>query len=372
MVTETAQAPPPPTIEEAIAAPVVGEAESARRPNRKSSFIVGPIYDLVFFLLPPILASVVGYYITDSVVDTETFDFYGYKVTPAGLFLGVFIHAHLVAVVFRSHANKTVLKRFPIRFLAVPILLYIGLVSSIWCLVIASVLATFWDVYHSGAQTFGFARIYDAKQGNDRDAGRRLDWWLNQILYAGPIIGGMTMMAHFDSFDEFEAVGPIFFTEIPAFMASWQSYFTWAIVLGSAAYLVYYIKSYVRLARQGHKISKQKVFLLTTTNACTIWAWGFNPWGQAFFIVNVFHALQYFGLVWWSEKNTIMQTFGVEGNRFGKPIALLMFVSLTCVYGLFVESADTSVTTLWAITLTVSLMHFYYDGFIWSVRKQHI
>jgi hypothetical protein len=372
MVSEIAEAPPAPAVEAPEAAPAAALVERPAESTPKSTWIVGPVYDLVFFLLPPIMASLAGYYITGHVVDTEEFDFYGFEVTPANLFLGVFIHAHIIAVVFRSHANKTVLKRFPMRFLALPVLLYMALVSSIWCLIIASVLATFWDVYHSGAQTFGFARIYDAKQGNARDAGRRLDWWLNQILYAGPIIGGMTMMAHFESFSEFDEVGPIFFTKIPAFMESWQSYFTWAIVIGSVAYLIYYVKSYIRLAREGHKISKQKVFLLVTTNACTIWAWGFNPWGQAFFIVNVFHALQYFGLVWWSEKKTMMQTFGVEANRFGKPIALLMFVSLTCLYGLFVESSDASITTLWAITLTASLMHFYYDGFIWSVRKQHI
>jgi len=372
MTTEAPQAPLALPKEQVVVASATADAQPPTTPKATSTFIVGPAYDLIFFLLPPILASVLGYYIADSVIDTETFDFYGFNVTPVSLFLGVFIHAHIVAVFFRSHANKTVLKRFPMRFLALPVLLYACMVSSIWCLVIASVLATFWDVYHSGAQTFGFARIYDAKQGNARDAGRRLDWWLNQILYAGPIIGGMTMLAHFETFDEFEAVGPIFLTEIPAFMTSWQSYFTWAIVLGSLAYLVYYVKSYIRLAREGHKISKQKVFLLASTNACVIWAWGFNPWGQAFFIVNVFHAFQYFGLVWWSEKKTIMRTFGVENSRLGKPVALMMFVSLTCLYGLFVESSDSNVTTLWAITLTASLMHFYYDGFIWSVRKKHI
>jgi hypothetical protein len=56
-----------------------------------------------------------------------------------------------------------------------------------------SVLATFWDVYHSALQTFGFARIYDRKAGNDPMVGRRLDWHLNQLLYAGrraPSTGG--------------------------------------------------------------------------------------------------------------------------------------------------------------------------------------
>jgi hypothetical protein len=27
---------------------------------------------------------------------------------------------------------------------------------------------------------------------------------------------------------------------------------------------------------------------------------------------------------------------------------------------------------LWAITIVVSLMHFWYDGFVWSVRRREI
>jgi hypothetical protein len=33
---------------------------------------------------------------------------------------------------------------------------------------------------------------------------------------------------------------------------------------------------------------------------------------------------------------------------------------------------DPSVHWLGAITLIVSIMHFWYDGFIWSVRKQQV
>jgi hypothetical protein len=28
--------------------------------------------------------------------------------------------------------------------------------------------------------------------------------------------------------------------------------------------------------------------------------------------------------------------------------------------------------SLWAITLVVSILHFWYDGFIWSVRARRI
>ena len=52
-------------------------------------------------------------------------------------------------------------------------------------------------------QTFGFARIYDRKVGDDALAGRRLDWALNQLLYASPILAGTTMMAHVEDFEEY-------------------------------------------------------------------------------------------------------------------------------------------------------------------------
>ncbi len=56
-----------------------------------------------------------------------------------------------------------------------------------------------------------------------------------------------------------------------------------------------------------------------STGLVSIYTWGFNTWGEAFFIMNVFHAVQYFGIV-----------------------------------------------------LVMSIMHFWYDGFIWSVQKKQV
>tara|TARA_A100001037_G_scaffold231882_1_gene210215 strand:+ start:292 stop:630 length:339 start_codon:yes stop_codon:yes gene_type:complete len=111
------------------------------------------------------------------------------------------------------------------------------MISSLWGLITMSVLATFWDVYHSALQTFGFARIYDQKAGNNPAIGRRLDWHLNQFLYTGPILAGATMMDHLEDFGEYEEVGASFFTSIPGFMESNHSYVTWAILLAGAAFL---------------------------------------------------------------------------------------------------------------------------------------
>ena len=247
------------------------------------------------------------------------------------------------------------------------------MVSSLWVLISVSVLATFWDVYHSALQTFGFARIYDRKTGNHPTVGRRLDWHLNQLLYAGPILAGATLMDHLESFGEYDQVGATFFTSIPGFMAANQGYVSWVVITAGGAFLLYYLWAQLQLQQQGYAVSPQKVYLLVSTGAVSIYTWGFNTFGEAFFIMNFFHALQYFGIVWAFEKQNMMKLFHLEALPFGKPLAAVLFVGLVGAYGFWVEGAlDASIEALWAVTLIVSIMHFWYDGFVWSVRKKQV
>jgi len=194
--------------------------------SQSSRYIVSRRYDWPLFLLPPVLALGLGGLVALIPMANKVFGFWGQEVTVSGLAIGIFIHSHLVIVFFRSHGNPSIFRLHPRRFIAVPLLLYGAMMSSAWAMVSVSVLITFWDVYHSGLQTFGFARIYDRKRGNDPNDGRRLDWWLNHLLYAGPILAGATMMDHVEDFEEFEEVGATFFTSIPGFMHSQQFYFS--------------------------------------------------------------------------------------------------------------------------------------------------
>ncbi|MCP5070176.1 MAG: hypothetical protein GY946_26715 [bacterium] len=338
----------------------------------RSAYIVSPRYDWLLFLLPPVAALVLGILISDSWVSNSRFELFEEDFTLTGLLLGVMVHAHLVVVFIRSHANPDIFARYRARFVLVPILLYLGMVSSSWILVSVSVLATFWDVYHSALQTFGFARIYDSRAGGDATLGRRLDWWLNHLLYAGPILAGATMIDHFGDFEEFEEVGSAFFTSIPAFMEGNQVYFTRAVLAAGTLFLAYYVFAQIRLARQGHPVSVQKVYLLASTGLVSIYSWGFNSWGEAFFIMNFFHALQYFGIVWAREKGNMMRVLRVEALAIGKYLALAAFIVGSAIYGLWVELISGYLESLWALTLVVSIMHFWYDGFIWSVQKQEV
>ena len=199
-----------------------------------------------------------------------------------------------------------------------------------------------------------------------------LDWHLNHLLYAGPILAGATMMDHIEDFDEYEEVGAAFFTSIPGFMVANQGFVTWAVLISGGAFLAYYVWAQLQLQRQGHVVSMQKVYLLASTGAVSIYTWGFNTFGEAFFIMNFFHALQYFGIVWAFEKKNMMTLFHFDGLTFGKPLTLVLFVAIPVAYGFWVEALDKSIEELWAVTLIVSIMHFWYDGFVWSVRRKQV
>ena len=341
-------------------------------PEARSPYIVGPGYDWCLFLLPPVLALLAGMAISGTAITVDVFALWGDEYSIAGLFVQVLIQGHLAAVLFRSHGNRDVFRRHPVRFCAVPIALYVAIVSSDWVLISVSVLATFWDVYHSSLQTFGFARIYDRNAGNDPQLGRRLDWGLNLLCYAGPIVAGATMLDHFEDFESFEDVGATLLARVPVLMTGYQRTLAWALLLGGSVFLLCYVIAYWRMARRGYRVSVLKVYLLVSTGACSIYTWGFNAWGEAFFIMNVFHAVQYLALVWNSEGRRLGTSLGLHRWRGGMWLGWALFLALTLGYGVFAQWAGGGLRSVWAVTLVVSILHFWYDGFIWSVRARRI
>lgn len=336
----------------------------------RSPYLVGPLYDWTFFLLPPLVALVLGILISGSAFSLNPISFAGRQTTAAKLLMGTLIHAHLVAVLFRSHGNAEIRRLHPLRFFALPLLLFVLIRASDWIGVTATVVVVWWDVWHSGAQTFGFARIYDRNAGNPAALGRRLDYWLNQLLYAGPILGGVTLADHLLSLDAYHDLGTTFFCAVPVRAAGFQRPLAWLFLAVGTLYLVYYLFAYLRLYRQGYRSSPLKIFLVVSTGACSIYSWGLNSWGEAFFIMNLFHAVQYLALVWATEQRHLARLLGRLGRR--KALVLLIYLASVLAYGLIAELADLDVRTLWSVTIVISLLHFFYDGFIWSVVKRQI
>jgi len=335
-------------------------AASAAVPREEagSRWILGPARDRLFFVYSPLLALALGVAASLTPLADETFSLYGRSESWVSLFSGAFTMAHLSIVFFRSHGNPAIFSLYPKRFLLAPPLLLGAMLVSKWALVTAFVLAVWWDVYHSALQTFGLGRLYDAKAGADSEEARRLDRGLNLVLYIGPILAGATLMDHAAHFDKFGNLGAVFLSGIPAALDARRGPLSLAALGAGAAYVAYYLWRVRALVRAGLPVPREKTVLFASTAACSIYTWGFNSFGQAFFIMNFFHALQYFALVWHAEKTRI---------RF-----LPFLLGAGFAYGVWAKLWGESSHAAFAVLLTVSLLHFWYDGFVWSVRKKQI
>jgi hypothetical protein len=83
--------------------------------------------------------------------------------------------------------------------------------------------------------------------------------------------------------------------------------------------------------------------------------------------MNFFHALQYFAIVWWSERKTITDFF-----QCSKVVGFAILIGSGLAYGFWRARRPEDFVPYIALGNVVSLMHFWYDGFVWSVRKGHV
>jgi hypothetical protein len=90
----------------------------------------------------------------------------------------------------------------------------------------------------------------------------------------------------------------------------------------------------------------------------------------------LFHALQYYAFTYAHERTNLARVLKLNASGIGSVLVAVAIIALGANYGLFAASAERSVEAAtrwpWALAVTVALMHFWYDGFMWSVRKKQV
>lgn len=340
----------------------------------RTTFITGKLYDSICFIFAPIVALLLVEVVSRMSWSLEPRLLLGVKDRPLAFLLAIWTYAHLFAVVFRSHANPEIFVQHRFRFVGVPLLVFGALMISDWAMISGIVLIVFWDVYHTSMQTFGLGRIYDARRGNSAQAGRTLDLWLNHVIYIGPILAGPSLLPTLSTLQNFAVVGwkaPGHWLEQ---VQAGREVLRLVVVVLGVAFVGFYVYAYRRLIRSGYRLSTQKVALLVSTATVSILAWGFlEPW-KAFFVANLFHGLQYFAIVWSIEKKSIARTFGLTDVRLGTALSLVAFATTVLLVGTGYRLYGDYRIIRWtgALGIVISLMHFWYDGFVWSVRKREV
>lgn len=355
--------------------PVARKSGSGSVRKSGSGFIVSRTYDSVFFIFAPVLAFMLVEFVAKWDWALDRHSILGAQTTPLLFFITVWTNAHLFAVVFRSHANPNVFSRHRFSFIGVPILLFLGFLLSDWLIITGMLVSGLWAVYHLGMQNFGLGRIYDVRRGNPPEMGRVLDYWFQQFINLGPFLFGFCLMPSLYAVRRYREVG---WEEPTVWLRSFStvhSEFTAYIVSAGLLFMAFYIYSYWRLTQQGYRPCPQKIVLMVSTGTASVVAWGFLPAWKAFFVMNFFHALQYFALVWWTEKANIRRLARLENVAGGMWLALCGFVVTTLIVGISSQLYGNDYIALrWtaSMVLVMALMHYWYDGFIWSVRKREV
>jgi hypothetical protein len=329
--------------------------------------IGGPRFDAIFFWGAPAIAAIL---VWAWVLASTALPAPAREPAVAALVYAVSVltFAHLVAVVPRAYLNRQVFGDNRVRLTLIPLLLLAALLASPVVLVCGAVLTVLWDVHHSAMQTFGIGRIYDMKSGNGAQTLRSTDLRLNWALYVGPIAAGASLLAHVESFANFSRIDWSLLASAPGVVESQSEPIRYAAIAAWAGALVWSIRDYRAAAAAGYRMPAHKAALLGSTGAVSILAWGLAPPFIAFAIINLFHAVQYFALVWLKEGERMAGIFGARGMR---RLVLPGFLISCGGFGMLYAATDKG-SWLIAPFVACSLLHFWYDSFVWSVRKKQV
>ncbi|MGE0607971.1 MAG: tetratricopeptide repeat protein [Pirellulales bacterium] len=298
-----------------------------------------------------------------------------YSVESIALFVAAFgACGHHLPGMMRAYGDRELFERFKARFVVAPVfLLAVCLAASWFESQTLAVVALLWGFWHGLAQVYGFARIYDAKSRSFAPLTARLDlalcftWFGLGMLYSPGRLYGLL-----NAF--YAAGGPLI---PPDRLAGLRQAWLLATVLATAAFAGNFV---VRKLR-GEPQSLVKVGLLASSIG--FWCYAMLAidnvvLGIALF--EVFHDVQYLAIVWIYNRRRVERPGGMAGGftrflfrRSGLMVGL--YLGMIFAYGALSLiqdqiQMDAVKRLLTGLLVFSTLLHFYYDGFIWKVRER--
>src|SRR6188472_94851 len=279
---------------------------------------------------------------------------------------------HHLPGMIRAYGDRALFERFKWRFILAPLFLLAVCTAFFWWDLKGILLVVFfWGVWHGLMQTYGFCRIYDAKAGTFDALTRRLDFAMCVIWFGTAVAFSPYRLS--DTLDTYYMCGGPF---IPASVVHHGQQL---ILLAAIAVSVLFLLHFGRMWIIGKRPNPVKVALLVTSIA--FW-WYCNNLvanilvGIALF--EVFHDVQYLSLVWIYNRNRVEKDQNVGGfmrfifRRSGSLVGL--YLGLIFAYGSLAYfnsqlQIETIKRVLTGVVAASTLLHFYYDGFIWKVRE---
>ena len=290
---------------------------------------------------------------------------------------------HHFATWLRVYGSSVEFNRWRDRFIVGPfVLVLLAYVAMRYAPLSLVLIVTLWDHQHSLMQQYGFSRIYDFKAGAGTATTSRFDLLFNWILFVNMLV-----------------VSPLWSVIWVRMLHEWRipigaetvqfvHLTSWTI---AAAYLVLYAGHAIWCVRRGHTLNPLKYLFLFSS----YFLWYYTSFNTTYLLVfavahRIMHGMQYIVMVYFYLRNKLERMGGESAflAYLGRPGNLKAFALLCGAYALVYHALAEGYTRdfgfglvgfnsnfdlfSYSLVSSFALMHYYYDAFIWKVRKKEV
>lgn len=371
-------------------APAAGSISTTEAPaptvQTKQNWILDPFQDTLFVIAAPVLVLLAA---------LGAFRIFGAEAAAQFIIVGhiVFTVAHHLPTFIRIYGDVELFKRFKWSFVLAPVVpivfsaCVLGYINykqyPVEYFLYLYIMLALWDPWHFLRQHYGFMRIYDRANAAPRHLAARMDlalsvaWFVYIMLASGAWLASMLS-------DMQSSVA------LPALSSMPEGAFGMVLNLARDAAIVttcVYLGYLLWCRRQGYFISTAKVALCITTFGVMFIAYTPNQWilGVAplwtfkvgFAAVGIVHMTQYLAIVWRYNRGLAARPGRARSGWFHKLHArggwLVggAYVLICLAYGELVTTERDGrwlMSILLGLGFTSTLLHYYFDGFIWKLR----
>lgn len=331
------------------------------------SFIVNKLQDYVFVLLLPVILFLL---FLSTVISQDI----NIALAPI-LALVIYIDlSHLLLVFWRSHANPMIYKKFKKRMMYSPLIILPLLLIPSSLLFYVACFVALWDLWHVSMQNFGLTRIYEMLSSKDPLRQRRSDQFIHLGIFLIPallvtrfamgfFLNGSVKIDRF--FDKRAGWGEMNYID-RVYIGDTQFYSLIIISIIIMLFILYNFFTQLQQAKTHIPLARNKWIFNFSLALSVFGAFIFLPIELAVTMMALLHSLQYYWIVWHKEKHHLF-------SKLPKIFALALFVLLTllCTFLIF-TIVDEWMEVGIAVVVGIRILHFWYDGFIWSVRSKDI
>ena len=282
---------------------------------------------------------------------------------------------HHLPGLMRAYGDRDLYARFRTRFIVAPLVIgAAAVVSVVWDLAGVVFVFSLWGIWHFAMQTHGFARIYDGRVGQHSRGTALLDRLLCLGWFGAVALSSDSMLVHHFQLWHRGGGGAVSFETVDLVRRVWLG----GTVVVTAVFGANFVRSRFGETPQ----SPVKLVLLATSL-------GFYGYIQVsvpdllvgFALYEIFHDAQYLAIVWLFNRRRVEQgaSAGAATRRIFQPgvAHVVVYVGLVMAYGV-ISVVQRSLApgaveqALKAFVIASSLLHYYYDGFIWKVREASV